>query len=471
MDLLFEKKSIANAVKYLTNALFGQIDLSYGEHQSQFDYTVLEFKEYLSTIPYKENLNDLLFFTKIKVLYTITDFDNINNVELVKSSEAKINWLANISKKIIVGSGSLSLHLSTINGIPHPPMFQEVIQHEVNHLYQRWENANNSQRHSKNTYGKWSPMYQIAKGNTDNKNRYISSISKVFYYLDRREQDSYANGLYANLMNNENIDNLENFLENTRQYRIINMLETIYNNINQWDENSYEFLEAKKFFSNDELKENPHLKNVTKNVINNELPRFKKKVRNAIEKYKMDTNNEKKYENMVKFKKMLESPMYLKKINEGMNRHVRIQFDGEKLATRYKGRPIDYSKGSKNPQNTLGYEGEPLNFEYEDQIVNVPKGIQNVFNYIVRVDILLNDNENPSSRYNNDRDEDYTTDNRLNFIINTEYYREGVIIFYDNYKDWDNQTMNTINPEEYLKESLGNKIMKEMGLSNGIVFV
>jgi hypothetical protein len=150
--------------------------------------------------------------------------------------------------------------------------------------------------------------------------------------------------------------------------------------------------------------------------------------------------------------------------NEGINRHVRIQFDGEKLATRYKGRPIDYSKGSKNPQNTLGYEGQPLNFEYEDQIVNVPKGIQNVFNYIVRVDILLNDNENPSSRYNNDRDEDYTTDNRLNFIINTEYYREGVIIFYDNYKDWDNQTMNTINPEEYLKESLANKIKKEMGL-------
>lgn len=81
---------------------------------------------------------------------------------------------------------------------------------------------------------------------------------------------------------------------------------------------------------------------------------------------------------------------------------VRVELDGKKLATLYKGKPIDYWGGEMGKQSYYSELGNSVygkgfndsrrthhNFEMEDRIFSYTPTIENASNYITRIDVYI----------------------------------------------------------------------------------
>ena len=117
--------------------------------------------------------------------------------------------------------------------------------------------------------------------------------------------------------------------------------------------------------------------------------------------------------------------------------NVRICFDGDKLNERFSGKPIDYwsnDMGKQTYYRALNRNEKipynQTNTESEDRLFFNEPVIENIMQYIERIDILINkENENNLKIAKN---------------ISLSAYRSK-IFFYDNKKDFNFQTVNTIN--------------------------
>lgn len=116
---------------------------------------------------------------------------------------------------------------------------------------------------------------------------------------------------------------------------------------------------------------------------------------------------------------------------------ARIEFDGMKLNQRFKGRAFDYwgfdwGKGEyNNPNSNVGDDTRRRqpNVESEDRIFSNEPVLHNARNYIKRVDIIVN------------KDDKYNL--ALAYRVLMKY--GGITFIYDNLKDFNLQSKNTIN--------------------------
>lgn len=91
----------------------------------------------------------------------------------------------------------INLYCYGINGTPNITEIKASLQHEIEHLYQ----ANRGDKKI-STFDK---VYDIAARNLFNKgNKALMYLSNIIYYSYEYEQDGYVNGLYSELINNEN---------------------------------------------------------------------------------------------------------------------------------------------------------------------------------------------------------------------------------------------------------------------------
>lgn len=117
---------------------------------------------------------------------------------------------------------------------------------------------------------------------------------------------------------------------------------------------------------------------------------------------------------------------------------ARIEFDGEKLSNRYKSIPVDYWGETMGKQS---YYTQPkdysakqhhTDYESEDRLLSKSPKIDNVYDYIKRIDIIYD-----------------PTDKRQNMMVYelliSRFNRK--IYVYDNINDFDKQTDNTKNEE------------------------
>lgn len=116
---------------------------------------------------------------------------------------------------------------------------------------------------------------------------------------------------------------------------------------------------------------------------------------------------------------------------------VRIEFDGRKLSQRFKGKPLDYwgaSMGKQsyynNPDQSFDTKQHHTDAESEDRLYSNEPTIYNIHNYIKRIDVIINAENETQVHYA--------------FLMLTSMLRNFIHV-YDNIKDFDNQSDNTIN--------------------------
>ena len=107
---------------------------------------------------------------------------------------------------------------------------------------------------------------------------------------------------------------------------------------------------------------------------------------------------------------------------------VRLELDGNKLNQRYKGKPIDY--WGKNFRNSD-------NFEMEDRLLSNEPEIYPASDYIKRVDIFINPNNEVQVKY------------AKNILSILSSFYENKTFVYDNANDFNRQSNNTINDALY----------------------
>ena len=114
---------------------------------------------------------------------------------------------------------------------------------------------------------------------------------------------------------------------------------------------------------------------------------------------------------------------------------VRLTLNGRKLNQKYSGHAVDYwgPKGGKQSYYNRGGKIDPLQtrFEFEDRIMSYDPVIENALSYILRIDVLLDPDDDMQMKMC--RFISYTIDKRC------------PIYFYENNKDFNNQTNQTIN--------------------------
>lgn len=155
-----------------------------------------------------------------------------------------------------------------------------------------------------------------------------------------------------------------------------------------------------------------------------------------------------------------------------MSSCVRIQLDGNALMQNFKGRPVDYwgETGKRSYYDPkYDYAHGPTftrtkqthhNFEMEDRIFSYEPVIKNADKYILRIDVYIDpqesylSSENPRVRENHlaevNRDKDLAvTINWLCRHFNPGNNNDNAmpVYFYDNLKDFNFMTNNTINDE------------------------
>lgn len=103
---------------------------------------------------------------------------------------------------------------------------------------------------------------------------------------------------------------------------------------------------------------------------------------------------------------------------------MRLELDGNKLNQRYKGKPIDYwGKYYRNPNN----------FEMEDRLLSNEPEIYPASDYIKRVDIFINPNNEDQVKY------------AKNILYGLSNFYANKTFVYDNANDFNRQSNNTIN--------------------------
>lgn len=153
------------------------------------------------------------------------------------------------------------------------------------------------------------------------------------------------------------------------------------------------------------------------------------------------------------------------------NNSVRIEFDGNKINQILHSKPYSYWGASMGKSNYLQNDGEGLTIgkqehtrdEAEDRLYSSKSSIQGIYDYITRIDIIINDfSEENFNNYINVKNLLYTPFARKTFI-------------YDNLKDFNAQSNNIINDkinqdyESYGKASYRNR--KEIFLTNEAISV
>lgn len=310
--ILNEELHIAGEVLVLSNYIKSKI-LATNTMKGGFTITSDEYERYLYQQGYKA-YDSFLFFNEIKVYYFISNFEYGENINLLNSSSNNIDAVIE-NDKIKIRCSVLRLYLGLVNNQVEPTIFEEIIQHEINHIYQTFLRfkANSEQPYSKQTVNKWSRVYELAKNNIKNTNPYISALSHIFYYLDSGEQDSYSNGLYSNLMNQKQIKDLDSFLQTTRQYKTLNYLRNIEKSIPNWNQYDTEVIEAKNLFYGKQAPFKEFINSI-KNYLSNQLKKYEKKLGGVVMKYKKDSSmtTEGKIKNMGKKIGLLEQLIMLR---------------------------------------------------------------------------------------------------------------------------------------------------------------
>jgi hypothetical protein len=292
MLLLKEELHIAEPVKILTNYIVNKIKIDWKDSNTIF-ISKEEYEQYLISNNYNINgdkivkkYNYLFFDNDIKIVYSISNFNSVEVANNYVSGSCRIEYFddgINIPK---VNYYVLDVNLGLVNYDITPSTFNEVIQHELNHLYQKIYKLDNIKTVSQNTFNKWMPLYDKAINNINNANKYISDISYVYYYLNNGEQDAYINGLYGNIMNSKP-NNIEEFVKTTRQYKTLNKLKEIEKSIYNWNENDEELIEAKNFFIKSDLSLKC-FKSQLLSFIQSNLNRFQNKINGVIRKTKQE---------------------------------------------------------------------------------------------------------------------------------------------------------------------------------------
>jgi hypothetical protein len=312
--ILNESEHIADEVLELSQFIQNKI-LNYKKTYGVFIIFKHEYKKYLQTNKITPaTIEDCLFFNDLDVSFDITDYNDANHTggggslsknvsyKTVKNNNGEDETIALIHRAII------ELHLNTLNGKVYPPDFTEPIKHEVNHLYQLYKKYNNKSINISNITGKLTKKYAEAKKYINSDNWYVQTISQIYYYLNREEQDAYVNGLYANLIDSKIIFNdIDNFIQNTRQYKWLNHFKGVYNHINEWNLEDDEYIIAKNIFFDKSLTSRQVWSSI-KNFLNSEIPNFEKKLNGVVRKYKrgITENKEKRNRKFEMVKNILE---------------------------------------------------------------------------------------------------------------------------------------------------------------------
>jgi hypothetical protein len=290
LKLLNEELHISDEVKVLTKYISNHL-ASLGEGYFVIRYNIENYKKYLKSVGYNDNqINKYTFFNTILVSAMIYNYSDIKMVSGYGETKSIPTFEKNNfgEETISIKSSSIDLHLGLLNGKPYSSAFYEPIQHEISHIFQRFQEVKSGYpKASDNTYRNFK-KYEIAKENIKNKNWYISTLFEIYYYLNRSEQSAYTNGLYSILINTGRIiNNLDEFLRNTFQYKKLFHLKEIYNNIDTWEENSLQFIEAKKLFFKPSIT-SKQAKSSVKVFLHNEIPNFEGKLNGVVRKYKKD---------------------------------------------------------------------------------------------------------------------------------------------------------------------------------------
>jgi len=300
VQLLTEELHIADEVKELTRYV-KNIVKNYGVGTSHFDVNRGQYVNYLVKRGYNsENIKEYAFFEYINFTVNIENVSNFDDQgggthtpiysddDIVFTGDNPNKRQYNV--RITNNKADIILNLYLVNGQIIPQSYDEVIQHELQHAYQNMRHRHGQKNTLTKTYVRMGEKYAGAKRNVNSSNPYAKDISEIYYYLNRSEQDSYANGLYSSLTSNKPT-NLQSFLNTTRQYQVLNSLKNIYKNIEYWKrlngEEYNQFKEARNLFFPTSLTDE-QVVNSLKNHLHQELPRFEKKLSGVVSKYQKD---------------------------------------------------------------------------------------------------------------------------------------------------------------------------------------
>jgi len=290
--LLNESAHIADAVIYLTQYIKDKI-LDW-KRERDYGVFILNKNAYTKYLESKnlseEKIEEYTFFREIEVSFSIWDYENEERL----SCHGKVNKDIKFEKRddktvAIITRARIELRLGTLNGNIIPKTFSEPIQHEVNHLYQKVKKYDEKPSPKiTNHLERKVNRYELTKTNTKSKNKYIKMMAEAFHYLDRGEQDAYVNGLYSNLKDSKvEPNNLNNFIQNTFQYIMLNNLKETYNGINGWNLEDNDFIIAKDLFFGKTTTKRQGWASV-KSFLNNEIPNFERKLGGVVGKYRRE---------------------------------------------------------------------------------------------------------------------------------------------------------------------------------------
>jgi hypothetical protein len=312
--ILFESNQIADEVVLLSEAIKNRI-LDEQSYSGSFEYTGNEHRLYLQKkLNRTVDINKYLFFNILKIRFIIKNYKTDEDIRIHGSNASIHTEFDVVNGVLVVHYGVLNLHLSMLNNQPYPPNFDETIQHEVNHVYQKILIAKSqsfTNPPSKHAFEKWGKTYELAKENINSNNEYIVKLSNLFYYADKGEQDSFANGIYANLKGNKvNRYVAKEWVIGSYQYKVIDYLEDLLKEIKTWNEQNNEIVAAKNLFFSQDTPHKQFIHSLTA-TLTSSIQRFRKKINGAIYKYITETNPQNE-QLMKNFKTMIESPTFNK---------------------------------------------------------------------------------------------------------------------------------------------------------------
>jgi hypothetical protein len=320
--LLLEDLHVADEVKELVRYLKPiMFKLKMGKHN--FTISKDEYTVYLTKRGYNSAaITKLAFFLELYFDVNVTS-DTYGGNAVAVHNKNDIKWLPNkyLGKHdqaiIIEDKANIELSFKMINNSLDNPENNEAIIHELNHVFQTMRKSNKVRIFSKHKIRMFD-KYTIAKNNTNNKNYFIKTLSKIYYYLNRDEQDAYGNGLYAILIKNKP-NKPQEFVKYTQQYERLNYFKTLLNNIDIWQNKTYqmEFQEAKELFFNKALSDEFMLKSI-KTYLTQEISRYEKILSGNLSKYLKDISIkeiktmsiEEREEERKRLKKLLEQMSY-----------------------------------------------------------------------------------------------------------------------------------------------------------------
>lgn len=145
---------------------------------------------------------------------------------------------------------------------------------------------------------------------------------------------------------------------------------------------------------------------------------------------------------------------------------VRIQLDGKKIMEKYSGKPIDYWGASMGKQSYYNPEYDSsygkgfgrarqthYNFEMEDRILSYEPNIPNASKYITRIDVYIDPREDRLSqtkvqKYIDEINQTISIEKEKAILIYMLSLRHKLPVYvYNNLKQFNNMTDNTINDE------------------------